>query len=66
MAFRPKHSSKDRLLEGESAYRMVIDGESVTAASSECFDAVYPYDGTVWASVPGGTANEVDEAIASA
>jgi len=44
-------------------YDHVIGGEPVASTGEERIDVVYPYDGTVWASVPDGTAADVDRAV---
>ncbi len=47
-------------------YDHFVDGEFVASTGSERIDVVYPYDGEVWASVPDGTAADVDRAVAAA
>ncbi|MFC7237002.1 aldehyde dehydrogenase [Saliphagus sp. GCM10025317] len=55
------------LTSGEpAAYDMVIDGESVTSSSGERFEIEYPYTREVWATVPNGTAEDIDRAVAAA
>lgn len=56
----------DQLLRNERKYGMILDGESVESKSSEHFDVAYPYDGTVWATVPDATPDDVDDAVAAA
>lgn len=51
---------------GVTEYGMYVDGEFVESDNDERIDVEYPYDGEVWASVPSGTATDVDRAIASA
>ncbi|MFB6133709.1 MAG: aldehyde dehydrogenase family protein, partial [Halanaeroarchaeum sp.] len=48
------------------AYDLFIDGAFVASNGSERIDVEYPYDGTVWASVPAGTTADVDRAVAAA
>jgi aldehyde dehydrogenase (NAD+) len=43
-----------------------VDGERVASTGDERIDVVYPYDGSVWASVPDGTAADVDRAVEAA
>jgi aldehyde dehydrogenase (NAD+) len=47
-------------------YDHFVGGESVASTGDERIDVVYPYDGSVWASVPDGTAADVDHAVATA
>jgi aldehyde dehydrogenase (NAD+) len=47
-------------------YDHFVGGEFVASTGAERIDVVYPYDGEVWASVPDGTAADVDRAVATA
>ena len=47
-------------------YDLFIDGRFREASTDEYIEVEYPYDGSVWASVPSGTAEDVDDAVASA
>jgi len=44
-------------------YRLFIDGEFVESSGQQRIEVEYPYDGTVWASVPDGTGEDVDRAV---
>ncbi|MFB6205629.1 MAG: aldehyde dehydrogenase [Haloglomus sp.] len=48
------------------SYRLFIDGRFVESSGRERIDVEYPYDGTVWASVPAGTPEDVDAAVGAA
>lgn len=48
------------------AFRMVIGGELVDAASGQTFDVVEPHAGTTVAAVPQGAGPDVDRAVAAA
>lgn len=45
---------------------MTIGGEQVSALSGETFDAVNPFDRTVWATVPSAGPDDVDRAVTAA
>ena len=47
-------------------YSHFIDGEFVASTSDDRFEIEYPYDGSVWATVPLGTSTDVDRAVDSA
>ncbi|AUV84668.1 carnitine dehydratase (plasmid) [Salinigranum rubrum] len=47
-------------------YDLFLGGEFRPSSSDDRINVEYPYDGTVWASVPSGTAEDVDRAVASA
>lgn len=47
-------------------YGMVIDGETVEAASGDRFDVEYPYTRDVWATAPHGGQKDVDSAVSAA
>lgn len=49
-----------------TAYDLFIDGEFVASDEDERIDVEYPYDGTVWATVPSGTTADVDRAVDAA
>ncbi len=49
-----------------TAYEHFVNGEFVTADADERAEVTYPYDGTVWATVPVGTPTDVDGAVRSA
>lgn len=46
--------------------RMTIGGEHVSALSGETFDAVNPFDRTVWATAPSAGPDDVDRAVTAA
>jgi acyl-CoA reductase-like NAD-dependent aldehyde dehydrogenase len=48
------------------AYRMLIGGNWVDAASGETFESVNPYTGQPWASVPQASAADVELAVGAA
>ncbi|MBS1893253.1 MAG: aldehyde dehydrogenase family protein, partial [Actinobacteria bacterium] len=52
--------------ENSREFKMLIDGEWVSAASGETFTCVDPYDGVEWGSVPAGGAEDVDRAVRAA
>ncbi|OYR51924.1 carnitine dehydratase [Halorubrum sp. Ea1] len=54
------------LLSQQQEYQMIIDGEQTEAAGGERFDVSYPYQKTMWASVPEATATDVDDAVTAA
>lgn len=54
------------MAEERADYELFIDGKFVLSNSDERTEVEYPYDGSVWASVPAGTADDVDRAVASA
>lgn len=47
-------------------YDLFVDGAFIPSAGTDTIDVVYPYDGEVWASVPDGTAADVDAAVSAA
>jgi aldehyde dehydrogenase (NAD+) len=47
-------------------YDLYVDGGFVAAEDDARVEVAYPYDGTVWATVPDGTAADVDRAVAAA
>lgn len=47
-------------------YEQFIDGSYVESTSTSVIDVAYPYDGTVWATVPDGTDADVDAAVSAA
>ncbi|WP_251341318.1 aldehyde dehydrogenase [Haloplanus halophilus] len=47
-------------------YDLFVDGAFRPGASGDRIDVSFPYDGTVWATVPRGTATDVDRAVAAA
>ncbi|MFB6165830.1 MAG: aldehyde dehydrogenase [Haloarculaceae archaeon] len=47
-------------------YDHYIDGAFVESTGDERTDVEYPYDGTVWASIPEGTPGDVDRAVDAA
>ena len=47
-------------------YDLYVDGGFVAAEGDARVEVAYPYDGTVWATVPDGTAADVDRAVAAA
>jgi len=48
------------------AYDLHIGGESVDSTGEARLDVDYPYDGSVWGTVPEGTAEDVDRAVRAA
>jgi aldehyde dehydrogenase (NAD+) len=48
------------------SYDQFIDGEFVSSESDDRADVTFPYDGEPWATVPLGTAGDVDRAVAAA
>ena len=52
--------------EERTDYDLFIDGDFVSSNSEERIEVEYPYDGTVWASVPSSTPEDVDRAVKSA
>ncbi|SLK17172.1 aldehyde dehydrogenase, partial [Arthrobacter sp. P2b] len=54
--------------EGIVAYSasMIIDGSAVGSSSGDTFESVNPFDSEVWATVPAGTATDVDAAVGAA
>lgn len=46
--------------------QMVIDGRQVPASDAATTDAVNPFDGQVWGTVPVATAEDVDAAVSAA
>jgi len=47
-------------------YGLFIDGEFVESTGEDRIDVNYPYDGTVWATTPDGTEEDVDRAVGTA
>lgn len=47
-------------------YNHFIDGEFVASGSDDRAEVKYPYNGEVWATVPQGTADDVDRAVEAA
>ena len=47
-------------------YDLFVDGAFTSSESDERIDVEYPYDGSIWATVPAGTSADVDRAVASA
>jgi len=47
-------------------YELFIDGEFNPSEGSERIDVDFPYDGSIWASVPNGTETDVDDAVRAA
>lgn len=47
-------------------YELYVDGAFTESESGKRTEVEYPYDGTVWASVPAGTEADVDRAVGSA
>ena len=47
-------------------YDLFVDGTSIQSTGSQRIDVKYPYDGTIWASVPDGTAADIDSAVLAA
>jgi aldehyde dehydrogenase (NAD+) len=56
--------STDRAADrSEEAYDLFVDGEFRPSEGDERIPVEYPYDGTIWASVPAATAADVDEMV---
>lgn len=54
-------------LEGElQSYRMHVDGEPRDGTADDRLEVTYPYTGEAWATVPDGTAADVDAAVTAA
>ncbi|MFC7137720.1 aldehyde dehydrogenase [Halobaculum litoreum] len=49
-----------------TTYELFIDGEFRESSGEERIDVEFPYDGEVWASVPDGTAADIDDAVTAA
>ncbi|MFC4986862.1 aldehyde dehydrogenase [Saliphagus infecundisoli] len=47
-------------------YNLYIDGEFVQSEAEDRIEVEYPYDGSIWATVPAGTENDVNRAVESA
>lgn len=47
-------------------YKMLIDGEWVSASDGGVFDSVNPATGEVWSQIPEATADDVDRAVKAA
>ncbi|TAL82122.1 MAG: aldehyde dehydrogenase [Candidimonas sp.] len=47
-------------------YKMLIDGEWVSASDGNTFDSTNPATGTVWSRIPEATAEDVDRAVRAA
>jgi aldehyde dehydrogenase (NAD+) len=47
-------------------YDLFVDGEFVPSTGEGRIDVDYPYDGSVWATVPEGTVEDVDRAVSTA
>lgn len=54
------------MADGIRAYDLYVDGEFVESTGEDRIEVEYPYDGTVWATVPDGTAADVDRAVRAA
>ena len=52
--------------EDKEEYGLFIDGNFIPSDDENQIDVEYPYDGSVWASVPSGTPTDVDRAVKSA
>jgi len=48
------------------SYDLYVDSAFVEPAGEDRIEVDYPYDGSVWAEVPAGTAADVDRAVAAA
>jgi len=48
------------------SYDLFVDGSFQPSESGERIEVAYPYDGTVWASVPRGSAADIDAAVIAA
>lgn len=47
-------------------YDLFIDGEFRQSNGDDRIEVDFPYDGSIWASVPNGTATDVDDAVQAA
>ena len=54
------------MLQSISTYKMYVGGKWVDSESGRMLDVIYPYTGEVWASVPRGTATDVEVAVKAA
>lgn len=48
---------------GVQEYELFIDGEFRESQGDNRIDVGFPYNGNVWASVPDGTAEDIDDAV---
>jgi aldehyde dehydrogenase (NAD+) len=54
-------------LSGEvEEYDLFIDGEFRASDGGDRIEVDFPYDGSIWASVPNGTATDIDDAVGAA
>ena len=47
-------------------FDLFVDGRHVESSGDRRIDVDFPYDGTVWATVPDATAEDVDDAVSAA
>jgi (Z)-2-((N-methylformamido)methylene)-5-hydroxybutyrolactone dehydrogenase len=48
------------------AYGMYINGESIVASNGRTMESLNPYSGKPWATVPDGSADDINRAVAAA
>ncbi|WP_332898446.1 aldehyde dehydrogenase [Haladaptatus sp. CMSO5] len=53
-------------IEGVTDYELFIDGAFRASHGGDRIEVSFPYDGTVWATVPDATEEDVDDAVAAA
>src|SRR5258708_27945674 len=51
---------------GLQTFGMYIDGESVAASNGRTMESLNPYSGKPWATVPDGTREDINTAVAAA
>lgn len=51
---------------GLQAFGMYINGESVAASDGRTMESLNPYSRRPWATVPDGTREDIDRAVAAA
>lgn len=50
----------------DEQYDLFVDGQFRASEGEDRIEVSFPYDGTVWATVPNGTETDVDRAVAAA
>jgi aldehyde dehydrogenase (NAD+) len=58
--------TRTRALDEDRTFEQIVDGEPRGSASGDRFDVVYPYDREAWTTIPRGTPEDVDDAVAAA
>jgi aldehyde dehydrogenase (NAD+) len=51
---------------GLQTFGMYIDGQSVAASNGKTMESLNPYSRKAWATVPDGTKDDIDKAVAAA